>query len=137
MRIFEPSDHESGWAKLLSSTSDGLHVDFAQRYCQKFQLEHISLKFNIWGIFRYKNFLTTKLFSDKSLRVYTSIFAKNFNFLVWPWNTILFTVWHIISSNQIRFEHMAEFTKQDMSEFRSLNTYILMKLCNIKFAFYT
>ena len=40
-------------------------------------IEHISLKFHIWGFSGIKkSVLTTNLLSDKSLRVYTSIFPK-------------------------------------------------------------
>ena len=49
----------------------------ARRFIEKCQLELISLKFHIWGFSGIKkSVFTTKLFSDKSLRVFTSIFLK-------------------------------------------------------------
>ena len=48
-----------------------------RRFCQKCQLELISLRFHIWGFSGIKkSVLTIELFSEKSLRVYTSIFPE-------------------------------------------------------------
>ena len=48
-----------------------------RRFCHQCQIEPINLKFHIRGFgSSNKSVLTTKLFPDKSFRVYSSIFPK-------------------------------------------------------------